>query len=63
MSEQIYPFKVKYKGHKVTQYNGWVYITDMNRREVLRIRIMKPKTKQELKELYDFNEVYIKGGG
>lgn len=63
MNEPHFPFKIKYKGYNITQYEGWVYITDMHRREVLRIEAKRPHTREELQNLFDFNMSITKGGG
>jgi ssDNA-specific exonuclease RecJ len=57
--ERICPFKIKYKGYTITQHEGWVYITDIHKHEVLRIEAQKLHTRKELQELFDFNRVYI----
>lgn len=57
------PFKIKYKGYNITQYEGWVYVTNMQRREVLRIETKRPHTTKELQDLFDFNMTLTEGGG
>ena len=59
----ICPFKIKYKGYTITQHDGWVYITNIHKKEVLRIEAVRPHTKEELQGLFDFNLVFIEGGG
>lgn len=63
MDNREHPFKIKYKGYNITQYEGWVYVTDRNRREVLRVEIKRPHTAEELRKLFDFNMIVTKGGG
>lgn len=64
-NERICPFKIKYKGYTITQHEGWVYITNVHKKEVLRIEAKRPHTREELQELFDFNMVLtnFKGGG
>ena len=61
-SEKVYPFKIGYKGYKITQYEGWVYVTDINRREVFRVETKRLHTTRELVELFEFNMTILKGG-
>lgn len=61
-NEPCFPFKIKYKGYKITQYEGWVYVTDINKKEVFRVETKRPHTTRELVELFDFNMIMLQGG-